>query len=113
MIIFNDSKKTVIANKAKIADTFLSRMIGLLKHEQLLNNEALVITRCNSIHMFFMKFAIDVIFVNNSKKVVGLIKNIKPNQMSRIYWNASVAIELPVGAISISKSELGDKIIFQ
>lgn len=113
MIIFNVSKNVMIANQAVIADTFLSRMIGLLKYKRLANNEALVITRCNSIHMFFMKFPIDVIFINRSNKVVGLVENIKPNRMSKIFWDASSAIELPIGAIAVSKTEIGDNITFQ
>ncbi|MBP9855480.1 MAG: DUF192 domain-containing protein [Candidatus Omnitrophica bacterium] len=113
MIILNRSKNAVIANKAQMADTFPSRMTGLLKHKELAQNEALIITRCNSIHMFFMKFAIDVIFINKANKVVGLVKNIQPNHLSPIYWSATKAIELPVGIISSTHTELGDDILFE
>lgn len=113
MIIYNDSKKLILATNSKIADTFFSRMVGLLNRDKLSENEGLVITHCNSIHMFFMKFAIDVIFIDSSKKVVGLARNIKPNCLSKIYWKASSAIELPVGVILQSKTEIGDKIILK
>ena len=113
MIILNQSKNIILANQVKIADTVLTRMTGLLKHSQLIKNEALVIMGCNSIHMFFMKFAIDVIFVNKLNQVVGLVENIKPNRLSKIYWKASSAIELPAGIISSTKTEIGDKINFQ
>jgi len=98
----------MIADKAIIADTFLSRMVGLLKHSSLAKGEALVITQCNSIHMFFMKFAIDVIFVDKKDCVVGLIRNIKPFHLSPVFFKAKYAIEVPVGAVDQSHTGKGD-----
>ncbi|VAX37455.1 hypothetical protein MNBD_UNCLBAC01-523 [hydrothermal vent metagenome] len=108
MKILNKTKKNIIAEQATVADTFISRMVGLLAHKSLLSNEALIITQCNSIHMFFMSFAIDVIFVNKRDEVVGLIRNIKPFRLSPIFWKSSYAIEVSVGVIDLSKTELGD-----
>ncbi|MBZ0167031.1 MAG: DUF192 domain-containing protein [Candidatus Omnitrophica bacterium] len=113
MKITNQSKNSVIAEKAVLADSFLSRMVGLLKHRKLEQGEGLIITRCNSIHMFFMRFAIDVIFVDKKDVVVGIVKNILPNRLSKIYWKAVNAIEVPVGVIEVSKTEVGDQLILQ
>jgi len=108
--VFNTTRNTSIAEKAVVADTFLSRMVGLLKHASLPNDEALIITRCNSIHMFFMRFAIDVLFVDKQDCIVGIVKNIKPFQLSPIFFKARYAIELAAGAIDQSQTVLGDKI---
>ncbi len=113
MRIVNQTQKRVLAEKAILADTTASRFIGLLRHVVLPVGEGLVITQCHSIHMFFMKFAIDVIFVNRNKIVVGLVRDIKPFQMSRYYWRADCAIELPAGQIETTKTALGDKIIWE
>lgn len=106
--IFNTTQQTVIALHAEKADTFSSRMKGLLNRDLLPSDEALIITQCQSIHMFFMKFPIDVIFVDRKDRVVGWVKNIKPNYLSPIYWNASYAIELNVGVIEKSNTAIGD-----
>lgn len=110
MRIINKSKNTVLANKGQLADTFLSRMVGLLAHSDLPSGEALVITRCNSIHMLFMRFAIDVIFVDKAHNVVGLVRDIKPFRLSRIYSRAFYAVECPVGVIDQTRTCEGDVI---
>ncbi len=113
MKVVNQTKNTVIAENAVLADTFLSRMVGLLKHERLDKGEGLVITHCNSIHMFFMRFAIDVIFLDKNDKVVGLVPNIPPNRLSKIYFSAVRAVEVPVGVIPATQTEVGDTITIQ
>lgn len=85
-------------------------MRGLLNRESLCPDEALIITHCQSIHMFFMKFPIDVIFVDSDDWVVGLVLDIKPFCLSPIFWNASYAIELKVGMIEKSRTSVGDKL---
>ena len=95
-----------------MADTFFLRMIGLLDRESLLKGEGLVLTHCQQIHMIFMRFAIDVIFVDQSYQVVGLVKNIPPFGLSPVFWKANVAIELPVGVIEKSQTELEDILEF-
>ena len=101
----------MIATEVELADRFLSRMVGLLNRASLKPNEALMITRCQSIHMFFMRFAIDVIFVDSRDCVVGLVKHIKPFQLSPIFPKASYAIELPTNSIASSNTCLGDQLI--
>ena len=110
MKILNATKDTVIAQKADFADSFLSRMVGLLKYKTLAFDEALIITHCQSIHMFFMRFPIDVIFVSKDHTVVGLVPAIKPFYLSPIFFRADYAIEIPVGVITRSKTAVGDRI---
>lgn len=108
--ILNTTKNTVIAKDGTIADTFLSRMTGLLSRKSLPAGEALVITRCTSIHMFFMRFSIDVIFVDKNDRVVGLVERIKPFRLSPIFFQSRYAIEISEGAIEQAKMSIGDKI---
>lgn len=108
MPITNTTRNTVIAGRVFIASTFLSRAAGLLSKASLPDGEALIITNCNSIHMFFMKFPIDAIFADRDYRVVGLTENIKPFHLSRIFWKASFVVELPAGTICISQTKIGD-----
>lgn len=96
-----------------MADTAVSRLVGLLKHKFLPPNAGMIITQCRSIHMFFMRFAIDVIFVDRNYRVVGLVENIRPFRLSPYFWRASCAIELPVGTIVASKTRVGDQLVLE
>ena len=91
----------------------MSRLAGLLNRSGLGQEEALVITRCRGIHMFFMRFAIDVVFVDNRHIVIGLVKRIRPFRMSPYFFRASYAIELPEGTIDNTQTQLGDMIIIE
>ncbi len=113
MQIRNLTQNTILAQKASVADTIASRFIGLLRHDFLPETEGLILTQCTSIHMFFMKFAIDVIFVDRDKTVVGLVRAIKPFQMSPYFWRSDCAIELAAGQIDKTKTKLGDKISWE
>jgi len=108
--ILNKTKQNTIADKALLADNFLTRMVGLLDRKSLKEGEALVITRCNSIHMFFMKFAIDAVFVSKENIVVGLVQDIKPFQLSRIYFKSSYVVELPSSTIFRLGIAIGDQL---
>ena len=108
MKIINKTKATTIAENAVVADTFLSRIVGLLNHQSLKAGEALMIEPCQAIHMFFMKFSIDAIFVSKDDRVVGLVEAIRPFQASAIFWQARFVIEVPAGTIKTSRTQKGD-----
>ena len=110
MKILNATQGTIIASHARRADSFLSRMVGLLDRRAIQQGEGLIISGCRSIHMLFMKFPIDVIFISRQERVVGLLKGIKPFCLSPVFWKAHAAIELPVGVIENSKTSLGDMV---
>jgi len=102
-----------LAENASLAQTTLARMKGLLGKKELLRGEALILKPCNSIHMFFMRFSIDVVFVDKNNKVIRAISTIKPFQISNIYWRSVLAIELPAGTIQSSPTSPGDTLVFQ
>jgi uncharacterized membrane protein (UPF0127 family) len=109
-MILNLTRNTTIASHIEIARGPWARMKGLLGASNFPLNEALIITRCQSIHMFFMKFPIDVIFCDRQNKVIGLCETLKPFCLSPIFFKASYAIELPSGIIAASKTQIGDQI---
>lgn len=113
MNVHNQTRQTQIANQARLADSFMSRLVGLLKTPSLEQGQGLVITSCQQIHMFFMKYALDVIFIDKNNHVVGLVEHIKPGHVSPFYWSASKAIEVPAGTIQLTQTALGDHITIQ
>ena len=107
-MIINISRDVLIAKTITVANNPFSRMKGLLGTASLPVQKALVITPCNSIHMLFMQFPIDVIFINKTNHVVGLVNNIPPFAFSPIFWESSCAIELPAGTIQQTQTAVGD-----
>jgi len=101
-----------LASSAQRADTFLSRLAGLLSRQKLDPDEALIISDCRCIHMLGMRFAIDAVFLNRQKQVVGLVGNIRPGRVSPYFWRAYYVLEGSVGMIAKSQTQEGDNLEF-
>ncbi len=83
-------------------------MVGLLNRTSLEEGEGLLLTSCQSIHMFGMKFAIDAIFLDKNGVVVGILEDFAPGKMSRIFGKAKSCLELPAGTVKKTGTTLGD-----
>lgn len=64
--------------RAEVARSFFARAKGLLGRTSLPRGEGLLILRCNAIHTFFMRFAIDATFYDRKDRVVKVVRNIRP-----------------------------------
>ena len=111
MKVINKTRQTVLAENAVIAKTPLKRMIGLLNRSSLEPGEALIIKPCNSIHTFFMRFPIDVIFVDANNRITKTIHSMRPFRISGIYLNALFSIELPTGTLEKTSTHAGDVVV--
>jgi len=112
MRIINQTKNIVLAESAIIADSPLKRMKGLLGRKEFNVGGAMVLSPCNSIHTFFMRFPIDVVFADKKYQIVEIKLCVKPFRASGIYWRASFAIEFPAGTLSAEIVSLGDQLFF-
>ena len=110
MKIINQDKNALLAQNASVACTIFARMKGLLGRKNLEEGEALIIKSCNSIHTFFMRFPIDVLFLDRNNRVVEVISAMKPFRISSIYFKADFVIELPANIIQKSSTSVGDLI---
>lgn len=111
MIVNNVTKSSMLADRAGIANTPETRNRGLLKHTSLDPGDGLWIAPTQAVHMFFMKFALDLIYLDRQKKVVKVRHNVKPWRISAALKAHSV-LELPVGTIDSSRTEVGDQLEF-
>jgi uncharacterized protein len=111
LLVRNFTRGTVIGDSIDKADTSAARRTGLLKHTGLKEGEGLWIVPCESIHMFFMKFALDVIYIDRKLRVKKVVRNLKPWGMS-ICLSAHSVIELPVGTIDRTGTTKGDELRF-
>lgn len=105
----NQTRGTVLADRADIASTSETRNRGLLKHSSLEPGEGLWIVPCQSIHMFFMKFSIDVIFLSKDKKVLKIRPNLGKWRIAMSLFARSV-LELPAGTLAATKTVVGDQL---
>lgn len=72
----------------------------------------LVIDPCSSIHMFFMRFPIDVLYMNEADEVVRIQHSIRPWRMGPLVTRgARYVIELPEGVAKRSRTEVGDRLV--
>jgi len=88
----------------------MSRGRGLMMAPPLPQGGGLVIEPCNSIHMFFMRYPLDIVFLGKEGNVVFMYKGIKPWRVGRVVRGARLAVELPEGAIESTGTELGDRV---
>jgi uncharacterized membrane protein (UPF0127 family) len=88
---------TVVCARCAIADRPLTRLRGLLGRAALAADEGLLIRPTGSIHMFFMRFAIDAVFCDRDLVVLKVARDLRPWRMASAR-GAKVVIELAEGA---------------
>ena len=108
--LINLTRDTVLAERLVRATTFRARLIGLLGRKSLPEGEGLSIEPCSSVHMLFMRFAIDVVFVNADGRVVRAISGLRPWRATRLYPEARWVAELPNGTLARSGTAEGDSL---
>jgi uncharacterized membrane protein (UPF0127 family) len=91
---------TLVAEHVVPATTPWTRFCGLMFRRELPEGHGICLRPCSSIHMFFMRFAIDVAFVDRDGKVVHVLNAIKPWRMSKMVFKSAAAIELPAGTLA-------------
>ena len=113
MNIYNSSNNNLIAADVKVAQNFITRSIGLLSKTSLSANEGLIIKPCCSVHTFFMRFDIDVLFVNRKNQIVAVHENVKPYRILPIHPTSFYVIELAAGSASAKNIIKGDLITLE
>jgi uncharacterized protein len=108
LLIVNTRTDEKLADRARIAQSYRSRMKGLLNIRELEEGLGLLIPRCNAIHTFFMKMTIDVVFLDRTFHVVRLIPAASAFRVFWGGWKARAVIELPTGTIQKTGTQRGD-----
>lgn len=108
--VLNTTKNTVLGECIGVAETSLSRMVGLLGNRGLEAGTGLLIIPSQAVHTVAMKFPIDVLFVDKRWRVIGMRPEMVPYRVTRIHWRARCVIELPSGQIARTSTEVGDQL---
>jgi uncharacterized membrane protein (UPF0127 family) len=86
------------------------RMVGLLGTDRLDEGAGLWIERSPSIHMFFMRYPIDAVFVDANGTVTRTVSNLRPWRVILRAQGGRDCIELPVGTIAKARVTIGDRL---
>ena len=101
----------VVAGDAVLASSPIARMKGLLGRSSLPRDEAIVLRPASSIHTLFMRFGLDVIYLDREDRVVKLVRDLAPFRFSAARGARSV-IEMAAGATPNLDVEPGDRLVF-
>jgi uncharacterized membrane protein (UPF0127 family) len=111
MKVFNRTKNIQVSGAAARADTFVTRLLGLIPRSSLGAEEGLWLEPCAMIHMWFMRMPIDAVFIDREMKVLRVLENFRPWRFSPWVFGARGVLELPAGRCS-GRVEEGDILEF-
>jgi uncharacterized protein len=106
--IENLTRRTTVVSAGRVADRFWPRLIGLMLARPLPSGAGLVIVPCSSIHTQFMRFPLDVLYVNKEDEIVGIDRNLRPWRIGRFYKKVHYVVELPAGGAE--RCQVGDQL---
>jgi len=91
----------VLARRVEIADTFWARFRGLQFRRELPPDTAILLEPCSSVHTFFMRFAIDVAFLDSDMRVIRVRRKMRPWRATWPVRGAKAVVECTAGAIQL------------
>jgi uncharacterized protein len=111
--IFNQTRDRLLADRGELARSFWARGRGLMGRTALPQGFALVIYPESSIHTFFMRVPIDVLFVGRDHQVVALREAMPPGRpfAGVAPWRGQYVIEMPAGVITATGTQIGDQLV--
>jgi len=107
--LYNKTQGHKITAQAKLATSFLDRLVGLIGKAELID-ESLWIKNCNSIHTCFMRFPIDVVFMDQQGIIKSYREKVQPWRFIAPDWSVADTLELPAGTIRKFNIKPGDQL---
>jgi hypothetical protein len=114
----NQTRGTVLCKRLEDAGGLGGQSRGLLGRDGLEPGTGMLFengrfTPMMWMHMFFMRFAIDIVFLGRGDKVIRINRRLKPWRLSSVVFGARRALELAAGASDESRTQVGDQIVFE
>jgi uncharacterized protein len=113
MVARNISVNTILADRVGVADTRATRAVGLLSREGLEPGEALWIVPSRGVHTCWMRFAIDVLALDETGTVIDCVSNLKPWRLRLPRRGTAGVLELPAGTVVASGTALGHHVLLE
>lgn len=109
LMLVDERTREVVAIRVDLATTRRARRIGLLGRDRLDPGAALVLAPCLAIHTAFMRFPIDIAFVDRQGRAVRLVHDLPPWRVA-VAARAYAAVELAAGALERHGVDVGDRL---
>lgn len=106
----NRTRGTLLGDRVCLADDLHSRRTGLLTEAQLQPGAGLWIFPSQAVHTFWMRFSIDVAFLDRQLRVKRVYHRMPPFRLSRFVWGAQSVLEMASGVLADSGTETGDEL---
>jgi uncharacterized protein len=107
--LVNERTRTSIATTVELAYTRAERRRGLLGRDGLAPSAAMMLTPCLAVHTAFMRFPIDIVFLDRDGVAVKLVNNVRPWRMT-VSPRAYSVIEMPAGSLKRHAVAVGDRL---
>jgi uncharacterized membrane protein (UPF0127 family) len=111
--VINTTRRTLVGERIRVAETGLTRIVGLLGERELLPGDGLLIVPSQSIHTWGMQFPIDIAVLDNEWKVIAIRPALCPFRITRLFWKAAAVLELPSGRLDSTSTCVGDSMEFR
>src|SRR5205814_1559596 len=108
----NSTRGTVVGESIRVADSGLTRIVGLLGERDLLPGDGLLIVPSQGVHTLGMLFAIDIVVLDGEWNVIAILRELRPFRMTRVFWKAAAVLELRSGIVDSSRTGVGDTLEF-
>jgi len=113
LVARNTSVNTVVAERVSVAATRASRAVGLLSRDGLDPGEALWIVPSRGVHTWGMRFAIDVLALDQEGRVIDCVSNLRPWRIRLPRRGTAGVLELAAGTLAASRTSLGHTIVLE
>jgi uncharacterized membrane protein (UPF0127 family) len=113
VVVTNLTAGRAIAGRVAVAGGPGRRLLGLMGQRQWRGLDGLLLEPCNSVHTFFMRMPIDVLYLDRGGLVVRLVHNLRPWRLGPIVWRAHRVVELPAGTLERAATQLGHRIAIE
>jgi hypothetical protein len=97
----------VVCRRCAVADGFASRLLGLQGRRELPRDEGLLLSPSSSVHTAFMRFEIDIVFLDQALRIVGISPRVRPWRLAG-RRGARHALELPAGEAEARALRVGE-----
>ena len=106
--IMADGSDFLLSGNIKTADSFFRKLFGLVFSAPLKEGEGLLIDNCSSIHTFWMRYPIDVLFLDSNNRVIRFFEDLKPFRVTPFIRGAAKTVELKSGSVKACSIKTGD-----
>lgn len=112
MYVYNENRESLIATEVTVADTYWTRLVGLLgkTRKWARPGRGVWIVPSHGVHTIGMLFPIDLIYLDRSKRVIHVEEYVRPFSISRVCLRAESVLELPPHTVFRTGTRVGDRL---